>query len=581
MSTNPRGIPAGNHRVLLADVAGYARRLRAERANALLSHPNRILPVLVGLLSMVAATGVNAAAPNSSPPISLHGNSAIDNAAPALVFGPEANVVFAPSSIKVGDSSQMTIKLTNLNQTGDIVGVHVVDTYPTGIANVPGGSVISDTCSFSEDVSTAGSANLSNGTIPAANFCSIVIEVVGTSPGAADNYTGVITSTNAPDGSGASAILTVGLPAPNADVSFDPASIYVLGTSRMTIKLTNPNPTDAITGARFTDVYPTPLKIANAADDTNPSNTCGGNIDAVSGGSSVALTGGTIPANGSCSVVINVVGTSAGSTVNHTGAIDSDNALSGADASGLLNITNSTLVVAPSVTKTFMPATVAPGGTSQMTIAFHNPNAEAIFGVQVNDVYPMGMVNVDAIGNPVVSDTCNFIQDVPRGGGWAKLSDGTIPLSGCSIVIDVVADVMGSTTLTNTTGAVASGNAVSGASATGVLTVDTGAPTVTCVLPSQVDIVGDFVSIDLASLFMPAPGSTLTYSANNPPLGLSIGGSLLTGTLATAGTFTSTLIATTTGPGGLSASEDVMFVVLPLDELVFRDGFGDSVPQCQ
>jgi hypothetical protein len=201
--------------------------------------------------------------------------------------------------------------------------------------------------------------------------------------------------------------------------------------------------------------------------------------------------------------------------------------------------------------------------------------------VQLDDLYPMGMINANSL-NPIVSDTCNFNHDVPAGGVWARLSDGTIPVGPtCSIVIDVVADVSASTTLTSTTSTIVSGNAEPAAGATAVLTVDASAPAITCVLPIQVGIVGDMVSIDLASLFMPPPGWSLIYSVSNPPPGLSMAGSLLTGTLAAAGTFTSTLTATSTGPGGLSASEDVIFDVLPLDELVFRDGFGDPIPQCQ
>jgi hypothetical protein len=88
------------------------------------------------------------------------------------------------------------------------------------------------------------------------------------------------------------------------------------------------------------------------------------------------------------------------------------------------------------------------------------------------------------------------------------------------------------------------------------------------------------IDIDLSSLFTPPPGQSLIYSATNPPAGLSLAGSLLTGTLATAGTFTTTLMATTAVPGGTTASEDVVFDVLPLDELVFRDGFGDPATPC-
>ena len=581
MQTNQRASPAATPRTLRARIVGHAPVSQASRAETLFSQPRRVLPALVGLLSMIAAPGVGAAASHSSSPISSHSRVAhtkLDSPDSPLPFAPIASVDFAPPNVLVGETSDMTITLNNSNPN-DIVGVQLVDNYPNGIVNIPGGPVLSDTCGFTEDVSGGSSANLSNGTIPAGAWCSIVIEVVGTEPSMADNHTGVITSSNAPDGADASAILTVGLAAPIVEKSFEPGGIYLGGTARMTIKLNNPNAFDAITGVQFTDDYPLPLGIANAASGTAVSNTCGGNLDAQAGNTTVALGGGTILANDSCSVVINIVGTSAGFVNNHTGAVDSDNALSGADATGVIVVNNLALVNAPDVTQTFLPATVGPGSGSQMTITFGNPNAEPIFGVQLDDIYPTGMIN--AGGNPVASDTCNFNHDVPADGGWAKLSGGTIPVgTPCSIVINVVADVMAATTLTNTTGPIVSGNAQSNAGATAILTVDSNAPTVTCVLPNEVDIVGDMIDIDLSSLFTPPPGQSLIYGATNPPTGVSLAGSLLTGTLATAGTFTTTLMATTAVPGGTTASEDVVFDVLPLDELVFRDGFGDPATPC-
>jgi hypothetical protein len=94
-----------------------------------------------------------------------------------------------------------------------------------------------------------------------------------------------------------------------------------------------------------------------------------------------------------------------------------------------------------------------------------------------------------------------------------------------------------------------------------------------------VDIVGDMVDIDLSTLFAPPPGKSLVYDVTNPAPGLTLVGSLLSGTLSTAGTVTTTLKATAT-PGGMTASEDVRFDVLTLDELVFRDGFGDPATPC-
>ena len=556
---------------------GLLRVLTA--AEPLLPRRARAIPIFIGLAALVGASLADAAHLLSSSEVSNERAGVDGPSVPSLP--PNATVSFAPSSIDVGEISVMTIALSNPNPADFIVGMYLTDHYPAGLINKPNGAVMSDTCGFIEDVANANTTYLSNGSLQAGASCAIAIQVVGAAPAVADNHTGIIGSSNAPDGADASAILTVGVAPPTVQKSFDPAVFSVGGTSRMTIKLTNPNATDAIIGARFTDNYPSPLMIANADVGAIVSNTCDGTLDAPAAGTKVALTGGMVPANDSCSVVINVVGTSPGSTTNHTGSVDSDNAISGADAVALAIINNVPLLNAPVVTETFTPANVDPGGNSQMKIRFTNPNAGPIFAAQLDDIYPIGMINANSIQDPVLSDTCGFNHDVPRGSGWAKLSGGTIPANQtCDIVINVVADVMTSTTLTNTTGPVAGSNVHTSAGASAVLTVDSNIPSVTCVLPDELDIVGDMIDIDLSTLFAPPPGKSLIFGVTNPAPGLTLVGSLLSGTLSTAGTVTTTFEATAT-PGGLTASEDVQFDVLPLDELVFRDGFGDLAVPCQ
>jgi hypothetical protein len=107
-------------------------------------------------------------------------------------------------------------------------------------------------------------------------------------------------------------------------------------------------------------------------------------------------------------------------------------------------------------------------------------------------------------------------------------------------------------------------------------------PTVTCLLPRQVSEVGDTVNLDLSQLFAPPASDTLSYGVTNAPPALSIMGSLLTGTLDTAGTFTSTLTATAVAGGG-TASENVEFRVLPTGDILLRNGFdnGNSSQPCQ
>lgn len=104
---------------------------------------------------------------------------------------------------------------------------------------------------------------------------------------------------------------------PAAAKSFSPSAISENAGSVLTITLSNPT-TSAVTGVAFTDSYPSGLVNSASAGGAT---TCGGTVTAANGGSSLALSGGTIPANGSCTVTVNVTSATAGSYTNSTGTV--------------------------------------------------------------------------------------------------------------------------------------------------------------------------------------------------------------------------------------------------------------------
>ena len=406
---------------------------------------------------------------------------------PALLAAPMVSKAFSPATVMTGGTSQMTITLTNADLINDVTGVQFTDVYPTnpvGMANAPNGVVVGNSCGGTVTAAANGSSmSLTNGTIPADFHCSVVINVVATAvSGAYVNHTGAVSSANANGGTDALATLTITngnlLSAPTVTKAFAPASVAVGSASQMTITLSNSDPNTAISSAQFTDAYPPGM--ANAASGVIASNTCGGFVTAAANSSSTSLANGTIPPGGSCSVVINVVGTSAGSSVNHTGALSSANANVGADATATLTVTGG-LLAAPTVTKAFAPASVVIGGTSQMTITLVNSNPNtAITGAQFTDSYPAGMAN--ASSSVVTSNSCGGVVTAATNGNSIALANGTIPANGnCSVVVNVIGTSTGSSI--NHTGAVTSTNASAGSDASAILTVTNGAllpaPTVT------------------------------------------------------------------------------------------------------
>ena len=117
---------------------------------------------------------------------------------------------------------------------------------------------------------------------------------------------------------------------PTVTKAFAPASITPGGASRLTITLANSNGT-ALTGAAFTDTYPSGLVNASPA---NAATTCGGGLVS-STTNSVTLSGGTIPANGSCTVSIDVTAATDGDYANAipAGAVTTTNGGANAAAS--------------------------------------------------------------------------------------------------------------------------------------------------------------------------------------------------------------------------------------------------------
>ena len=264
------------------------------------------------------------------------------------------------------------------------------------------------------------------------------------------------------------------------------------GASVLTITLTNPNAA-SVTGAAFTDNYPAGL--VNSASACAAS-TCGaGAVTGVNGGSSVALSAGTVPANGSCTFTVNVTGTAAGSYVNSTGPVTTTNAGTGASASDTLNV-----LARPTTVKSFTPSNIVPGATTQLDVAITNPNAFAITSAAFTDNYPAGLANAAVPGATMTGAGCTGTVTAAAGGNSLALTGGNIPAGAtCTVSVTVTAPVPG--IFNNTTGTIATANAGTGLAGNAILTAFT-APTVTKTF---------------APTAIPAGGSTtLTIVVSNP-----------------------------------------------------------------
>jgi uncharacterized repeat protein (TIGR01451 family) len=474
--------------------------------------------VSVDVTSLTAGIYANTSGGISSTETGAAGNGS--NTASLTVIGaPLAVKSFSPSSVGINVASQLSITISNPNTTAALTGVSFTDTYPALLLNTAAPNSTLNCTAGSTATKTGGAASgstigISAGSLAAGGSCTVVVNVSSTTVGNYLNSTGAIASANGGTGTAATATLNVtNLVAPTITKAFSPTGIILNGTSTLTITLTNAN-ASAITGATFTDTYP--FSVDNAAVPA-ASTTCAlGTVSAVAGVGSITLSGGTIPAAGSCTVTVTVTSATAGSYVNTipTGGLTTDNA----GVNAVAATATLTVLAPPTIAKSFTPASVAVNTNSLLTIILTNPNAVALTGVAFTDTYPALLLNNGA----VTSNTCTAggtpgtVTSV-TGTNILNYATGTIAANGsCTITRNVRSTTAGS--YTNTTGTVSSANGGTGLTASATLSV--GQPAITkAFLPITVNTGG--TSVLTITLSNPtAAAMTLAAFTDTYPAGI-------------------------------------------------------------
>ena len=172
---------------------------------------------------------------------------------------------------------------------------------------------------------------------------------------------------------------------PSITKRFTPASINANNPSDLVLTLSNPNAV-AVTGVSVTDNLPPGLSTTAAATGT-----CGGSL--ATNTNSVALTNGSIPANGSCQIKVQVTGSAPGSYANviAAGALTSANAGSNPlAATANLSIAAPDLIVAKSHSGDFYVGQ----NPAAYNLEVRNIGAGATNGtpIVVTDTLPAGLI---------------------------------------------------------------------------------------------------------------------------------------------------------------------------------------------
>jgi len=281
--------------------------------------------------------------------------------------------------------------------------------------------------------------------------------------------------------------------------SFAPASIVPGGTSVLSIVLSNPNSVP-LNNAAFTDSYPAGLVNTATPSGTITGTGCFGTITAASGGSSVSLTGGFVPAGGACTVSVNVTFAVAGNYTNTipAGAVtNSRNITTITSTSATLN---QAAIQPPSVTKSFAPALIQQGGISTLTLTINNGGLTGLTGIAFTDTLSNMLVATPS----VTGNGCGGILTATAGSGSITLSGGSLAAGAtCTVSVQVTSNTLsGAAGHANTVTGVTSTQSGAGPNSNTASLIVAGVPTI-------------------AKAFSPAtiaPGatSTLTFTLSNP-----------------------------------------------------------------
>jgi serine protease len=255
--------------------------------------------------------------------------------------------------------------------------------------------------------------------------------------------------------------VTISPAAPTITEAFVPATTGPNVASTLTVTLNNSN-AYALTQSDLIDVLPSSLSVTGTG-----ATTCGGAaVSVVASGTSIALTGAVIPANGSCTVTLPVAATAAGSYTSTIAA----NALTTGPAGGNTATDTATLTVtapvAPTITETFAPTSVSTGTKSTLTLSLSNSNTYPLTQVALAETLPSGLT---LAASPAAANTCNGSVVA----GSTALTGGTIPASGsCTVTLSVSSGPPGTYTNSIAAGALTSAQgATNTAAANGTLTV--------------------------------------------------------------------------------------------------------------
>jgi len=300
-------------------------------------------------------------------------------------------------------------------------------------------------CGPGSTISGTSLLTMSGGTLPAGGSCtfSVTLQVpAGASPGTYPNTTSSVSG-------------TVGGTPMIWDTATDDLTITVLtfsksfdgptvagGAPTLSFTIENGSSIETVTNLSFTDDLDAALSNLTAVG-LPMSDVCGTG-STLAGTSTLNMSGGTLPAGGSCtfSVPLQVPASATpGSYPNTTSSLSGD--LGGTPVTAKPATADLTVEPPPAFSKAFTPATISNGGISTLTFTIDNTaSVLAATGLAFTDTLPAAVLVADP---PNASTTCSG-GSLTAGAGSSTItySGGSVPAgASCTIQVDVTSNALG------------------------------------------------------------------------------------------------------------------------------------------
>ena len=372
----------------------------------------------------------------SDLPVAAPGASATLTVNPAAA--PGFAKAFSPARVDPGGVSTLTFTIDNGANLIDVGGLAFTDAFPDGmvVAGTPNGST---TCGGTfAPAASAPSLAFSGGSVAAGRSCTLSVAVQALRAGTLENVSGELTSdlpVAAPPR--ASATLTVNpAAAPGFAKAFSPARVDPGGVSTLTFTIDNEANAIAVGSLAFTDAFPDGMVVAGPP---NAVTTCGGTFAPAASATSLAFSGGSVAAGGTCTLSVDVRALVAGTLTGTSGELTSDLPVAAPGASATLEVNAAPL----SVSLSFEPTEIGAGGVSRLTYGLVNGAAVEATSVALSDTLPDNVVLADP-SNAQTTCTGGTLT-AAAGGSEVSWSGGSLAAGAdCTIAVNVTSTVAGS-----------------------------------------------------------------------------------------------------------------------------------------